>query len=322
MGSNTSTPHPKLHAAAFTHPAIDNHAHPLLRSSTHPDLPFEGLISEASGDALTSDAPHTLAFYRAATQLASLFGLPHKGSSQETWDAIKAKRAELEYTELCRRSFEPTGIQCILIDDGLGVRDIVHEIPWHDQFTHSPAKRVVRIEVVAEEILTEIFATLNSSPSKEDLRHGITLFLAKLHEALDLSAADPEVTAFKSVVAYRSGLAVYAAAVEEDLEELIAAFQNIHERHIGSDKVRLQEKVLNDRVVCVALQTSASCGKPESYYLGTLQGRQALYDVLSETVHAGEITEAVAVEIVENALFHNANRIYNLGLEPHTQAQR
>jgi hypothetical protein len=73
---------------------------------------------------------------------------------------------------------------------------------------------------------------------------------------------------------------------------------------------------------------------PESYYLGSIQARQALYDVcvkfyqllhlpnsffqiLAEVVQLHELAETEAVAIVQNALFHNANRLYKLGLEPH-----
>jgi len=56
---------------------------------------------------------------------------------------------------------------------------------------------------------------------------------------------------------------------------------------------------------------------PESYYLGAIQAREALYDVLSESVRNQELTEKQAVAVVQGALFHNANRVYNLGLEPH-----
>lgn len=136
---------PNLRRTSLTYPAIDNHAHPLLLVEHRDDVPFEGLISEAQGDAM-KDAVHTLACYRATPQLAELLELP-AGSS---WEDVKAKRGSLDYLALCKRSFDPTGIQCILIDDGLGVRDIVHPVAWHSQLTHSPARRVVRIEVVAQ----------------------------------------------------------------------------------------------------------------------------------------------------------------------------
>ena len=55
---------------------------------------------------------------------------------------------------------------------------------------------------------------------------------------------------------------------------------------------------------------------PETYYLGTLQAREALYDVLAESIESGSLTEAQAVQAVQRALFHNANKLYHLGLTP------
>jgi len=60
---------------------------------------------------------------------------------------------------------------------------------------------------------------------------------------------------------------------------------------------------------------------PEVFYLGSLQARETLYDVLSESVKKGELTESRAVEVVKGALFENANRIYSLGLEPHLSSK-
>ncbi|KDQ23862.1 hypothetical protein PLEOSDRAFT_1048816, partial [Pleurotus ostreatus PC15] len=54
----------------------------------------------------------------------------------------------------------------------------------------------------------------------------------------------------------------------------------------------------------------------KSFYLGTIQARQALYEALADVVRHKEITEAQAAQIVRNALFYNANRVYALGLEP------
>lgn len=137
---------PALCAAALTFPAIDNHAHPLLREQNRNDLPYEGVISEASGEALTRDGPHTLACLRATPQLARLLGLPDSAA----WEEVKVKRAEYDYEELCKISFEGTAIDTILIDDDLDDRDVVNDIAWHDQFTRNKSRRIVRVEVLAE----------------------------------------------------------------------------------------------------------------------------------------------------------------------------
>ena len=137
---------PALRKTALTFPAIDNHAHPILRKDNRNAFPYEGVISEANGEALTRDASHTLACLRATPQLAKLLGLPRSAS----WQEVKAARQAYDYEVLCKDSFKDTAIETILIDDGLGDPNIVHEIAWHDQFTKSRCRRIVRVEVVAE----------------------------------------------------------------------------------------------------------------------------------------------------------------------------
>jgi predicted TIM-barrel fold metal-dependent hydrolase len=55
---------------------------------------------------------------------------------------------------------------------------------------------------------------------------------------------------------------------------------------------------------------------PETYYLGALQGRQALAEVLIETVSRNELSEAQAVQVAKRILFENSNKVYSLGLVP------
>jgi hypothetical protein len=137
----------ELAKVALSYPAIDNHAHPLLKAVHRAQFAFEGLISEASGTALTEDAVHTLACFRAAPQLGQVLGL----RGDVTWECVKEAREKVDYDQLCRLFMEPTGIQCILIDDGLGGSgQYAEDYKWHDRFARSPTKRIVRIEVLAE----------------------------------------------------------------------------------------------------------------------------------------------------------------------------
>lgn len=137
---------------ALTYPAIDNHAHPLLKASHRDFVPFEGLISEAQGSALLQDAPHTLACYRATAQLTNILKLcGEQVSPVPTWEGVKEIRSKMDYERLCKIFMDPSRIQCILIDDGLGgSTEYAEGYRWHDQFTGSPTKRIVRIEALAE----------------------------------------------------------------------------------------------------------------------------------------------------------------------------
>lgn len=132
---------------AYNYPAIDNHAHPICTAEHRSAFPFEGIVSEAQGLALTEDSIHTLAFYRATRQLANLYGI----SEDSTWEEVKAARDAIPYDRLCAMAFQPTRIQCLLLDDGLGgVDKLCYGASWHDQYTSSPTKRIVRVEAVAQ----------------------------------------------------------------------------------------------------------------------------------------------------------------------------
>ncbi|KAL1737996.1 hypothetical protein HDZ31DRAFT_70519, partial [Schizophyllum fasciatum] len=130
---------PSLHRAAFTHPAIDNHAHPLLTAAHAHKLPLPGIVSEAAGPAADS-VPSTLVSRRATKQLAGLLGLTpsasaSSGAPSPSWADIARRRRELSYDELCALCFGSARIQSILIDDGLGgVAELAEGFRWHDRF--------------------------------------------------------------------------------------------------------------------------------------------------------------------------------------------
>jgi hypothetical protein len=131
--------------AAMNYPAIDNHAHPLLKAGHRDAIPFEHLISEAEGDA-TKDAVHTLACWRAVRELKSMYKMFWWG--EPTWEGIKEERSKMDYEKLCRTFLEPCKIQCVLIDDGLGNPDLV--IPYEKHGKWCRSKRIARVEVIAE----------------------------------------------------------------------------------------------------------------------------------------------------------------------------
>ncbi|KAH7882160.1 amidohydrolase 2 [Phlebopus sp. FC_14] len=400
--------YPQLAAAAFSYPAIDNHAHPLLKELNRNAVPFEGLNSEATGDALTVDSHYTLACYRSAIQLSKLFGL--KGGDAN-WESVKKTRAAIDYDELCRICIKPTGIQCILLDDGLGgVAELAEGYKWHDQFTTSPTKRIVRIEVDAQDILRDLVSS--TEVTTKNIGSILDIFIQKFVASITASAEDQEVVGFKSVACYRTGLDITTSGTTKEIE---TATLDALARYKRKGDLRFEHKALNDHLVRIVLGIAGQYNKPvqfhtglgdnditltksspahmqpiieafpkttfillhssypytrdagyltavyrnvyldfgeifpfvsgdgqravirqvlelaptnrilwstdghwwpESYYLGSMQAREALYEVLADTVRREELTEEQAVQIVQNALFHNSNEIYRLGLKP------
>ncbi|KAI0789209.1 amidohydrolase-domain-containing protein [Abortiporus biennis] len=400
----------ELARVAFSYPAIDNHAHPLLKEQHKDYFPFEGLVSEASGSALIQDAPHTMAAFRATIQLGALFGIPNP-----TWEAVKTGRQRANYNALCDISMKRSNIQCILIDDGLGgVKEFAEDYQWHDRFTRSPTKRIVRVEIVAEDILKDV---MNDMLVENSLDPAIILrnWGERLDQELRRCGSDPTVAGFKSIACYRTGLDILQVSVESHGVELKRLLTITLLRYEATKTFRLAEKLINDFVVNLTLRIAQDCGKPvqfhtglgdndislshatpalmqpiikafpntkfillhssypftreagylaavypnvyldfgeifpflsadgqvsvvkqvielcptnkilwstdghwwpESYYLGSHQARQALYEVLSTCVKRREMTEAQAIEVIKAALFENSNRVYGLNLKP------
>lgn len=259
---------PALYATAITQPAIDNHAHPLLLASARDVLPFEGLISEAEGEA-KADSIYTIAARHAVKQLLHLFKLDSSGTMPDTtttdekekWERVKQFRMELDYDALCRLSFDAAGIHAILIDDGLGggpggMASKAEGYKWHDNLTApGRSKRIVRVEVEAEEILRSIFTL-----SPDDHLGSLLKFEALLTEKLSKLADSSDVVGFKSIVCYRTGLDVSISSTER---EKVAAIEALWDSYRSNDgHIRLAHKALSDEVVRIALTVAGEKGIP------------------------------------------------------------
>ncbi|KAK7440058.1 hypothetical protein VKT23_017308 [Stygiomarasmius scandens] len=251
-----------LYKAAFNFPAIDNHAHPLLKGSHRFRIPFEGLVSEADGEALT-DAVHTLACQHATPQLATVLQLDMNASS---WDDVKVARDQIEYNVLCDMFMKPCNIQSILLDDGLGgVAEWAEDLKWHRRFG-CDTKRVVRIEAEAESIMKTIFCNIDvTSPDASSLS---LAFFDQFRAAITTLCEDAEVVGLKSIACYRTGLAIASPAavisdakVQEGILHALVAYSQ-------TNKIRLAHKELNDRMVHVSLEIAGRYGIPVQFHTG------------------------------------------------------
>ncbi|VDB84573.1 unnamed protein product [Peniophora sp. CBMAI 1063] len=226
-------PYPELARTVLLHPAIDNHAHPLLTEANRDAFPFEALVSEASGKA-ADDIPNTLIFNHATARLAELYGLSpytHVSSPESaavtsqdeippeigtgigpgsTWDTVKKFRAATSYGNLNARGMKACHLETLLLDDGLsGVETLCMAREAHDEFTRSPCKRIVRVEAVAQDVLAEICRDPSSlDPEEATLDSLCEMWLSRTYTLLQDAGNDSAVVGFKSVVAYRTGLDV------------------------------------------------------------------------------------------------------------------
>ncbi|EFR02484.1 hypothetical protein MGYG_05477 [Nannizzia gypsea CBS 118893] len=243
-----------------SHPLIDNHAHNILSAEYAADYdryPLESVVSEAQGDSLLEDGCRALPHIRATRQLAELYGCT------DELEALKIARAEAivsDYDQLVKKCLH--GTHMLLIDDGLSLE---HSKPyeWHDRFTTGPTKRIIRIETLAASISKILLQkAINDEidiPGAED-ENGLILekysstkllsvfevaFKNRIREYLE----DVEIAGFKSVICYRSGLAVKKPATNDVFTSFNSYFHTLSTEGNG----RVDSKPLNDHLVLMVL---------------------------------------------------------------------
>lgn len=242
-------------------PIIDNHAHPLLKPEALAKHPLLSITTEASGDAIHA-ALTSLSHLRGVKQLA------HALDCAQTWEAVVAaieQRRILDYEEWIGECL--FGIETILVDDGLDAVDDVYDYSWHDSFTRSACKRIVRIETVAGRIVHKHAMSLRED---QDSDQAFNLVFEEFDAAIRDAMADPEVVGFKSVICYRTGLDVPAVA---DLSLARSSLRDIVTDYAStSDLTRIDHPGLNDlvlhRAAAIISEAPVRQKKPIQFHTG------------------------------------------------------
>ena len=227
--------------AIETTPIIDHHAHNLLLASDIDHHDFLAATSEATGPALKY-ASSTLSHLRALKQLSKIL------KCDPTWEtveaALKVKRNEPD-NAWSRKCFH--GIETVLIDDGLDPSS-VYPYDWHHQLTRSKCRRIVRIEKVAEEIMTdELHQRRGLAPTEQvKLQEQI---ISRFTTAIEEAISDPEVAGFKSVICYRVGLKIpafdgNASIVSFSTEDLQRLSRRVEDERLNPYLVHLTARII------------------------------------------------------------------------------
>lgn len=221
-------------------PMIDQHAHNLLRPEHVRDFAYPSAFTEGyAAEVVTRHVQETIFFRRSMREIAELLGCePHLS-------AILEARERLGFEEVARRCFEAAGFRAILLDDGF-MPDLVMPTAWHNRF--APTYRLLRVEFMAERLIAE---TPTWSAFEEAFRSA-------------LREPGPEVVGLKTIIAYRTGLAVEAP----DPEAARSAFEALRRRAERGERLRLAHKPLNDWVVWRTLEAAARLGRPVQFHTG------------------------------------------------------
>ena len=219
---------------------VDGHCHPLLPDPLAVSAEaFQNLFSEGRPGTMTAHVPSTGYFQRALHALARRLG------TEPEVAAVLARRREFG-PEAPRRWLSESRVSALLVDTGYPP-DAMPLLTMRELLA-CPIHEVFRIEACAQDLLLVTF---------------------EYDEFLDtfrrqLKGAAQRVVAFKTIVAYRSGLAIRPWS----RDEVAGAYRRAVARLRAGGPPRLTEKPLLDTLVLATSEVSSETGRPLQVHTG------------------------------------------------------
>ena len=222
-------------------PLIDGHCHSIVASFQESSVEnFLHIFTEAADDRLIAHhVPHSLTYRRALRDLAAFLGCAPTPAL-----VLEARRQKPDYlATLCRDA----GIRGLLVDGGYPAGAL--SFSQLQVGFGCRVGEVLRIETLEEDLL-------RTAP---DFQSFEAQFRAALRAAKQRGAV-----ALKSIVAYRSGLAVQAVPASEACQ----AFQHLKALIEQQGHLRLTAKPLLDYCVGLALEEARRLELPVQFHTG------------------------------------------------------
>ena len=225
-------------------PILDQHCHPLLREgSRFTTVEYQRLFSESvEAEMHERHAPTTIFFRWALKEIAAFLGCA------PTVAAVLTARAAGGAAALADRMLRAANLSMLLVDHGYQTGDSLSHAELAAQLPCRLAT-ILRLETLAQDLILR----------HETFDQAIDDFVATVERA----RASGHV-GLKSIVAYRSGLAVRETA----RSEAAAAFGPVKERARHGGRVRLADKPLNDYLVHRALEIAERQEMPVQFHTG------------------------------------------------------
>lgn len=259
-------------------PIIDHHCHAFLRDQgPFSAVQFQRFFTESGSDIIRSEhVPHSVFYRWGIKELASFYGVA------PVVDAVLAARAAAEPLDLARRMFADANIPLLLLDYGFQGSE---NMTWQEMSREVPIRiePMLRLEVLAQQLILE-------HDRFDDL-------LAAYIQTVANARATGHV-ALKSIIAYRTGLAIHPTSYAE----AAATFAEVRAQARGAGSIRLAHKPLNDFLVLAALEIAEQQQLPVQFHTGF--GDSDLDMLLANPFHMRPVFESGRFSHVPFVLLH------------------
>jgi len=260
-------------------PILDHHCHAFLnRTTPYSALEFQSFFSEGGDNRIVAQHTPNSVFFRWGIK-----ELAHFLECEPTTEAVLATRATIPLNELGARMLRDANIPVLLIDYGLAGMD---RMSIADMRTNLPACRVepiLRLETMAQELILQY----------ETFEQVVEAFVATVEGARSAGHVG-----LKSIIAYRTGLAIRQTSKAEAVE----VFSTVKERAQRDGTVRLADKPLNDYLLLRALEVAERQELPLQFHTGL--GDNDLDMLYANPLHMRPLFESPKYKHVPFVLLH------------------
>ncbi|MBI3732138.1 MAG: hypothetical protein HY259_01605 [Chloroflexi bacterium] len=203
-------------------PIVDHHCHSLLKGATLLDAEaFRAIFTESvEPEIVRRHVPQTMFYRRAVRELAALL------DCEPVEEAVLARRAAFTAEEYTRRLMRDAGIEAMLVDYGFRSADY-HDHEELAALVPCRVERVLRLETVAQELI---------------LQHDSFDAMVEAFRAVAAQARQAGYVSLKSIIAYRTGLAIQPVTSAEARE----AYEPVRAQAQREGRIRLASKPLLD----------------------------------------------------------------------------
>jgi hypothetical protein len=267
-------------------PVVDNHCHPVLLNQQVDAPGFRNYFTEASNPSIPEKhIPNTVYYLWLLRQLATIYGCPN------TEEDILAIRSSLDDDTLLERFFRAANIDTLILDPAFPLPHICYSPEHMGQLGHCRTARMLRLETLMQQLIIQY-------QNFDEVVDRYTLALT--------NAREQGYCAFKSIVAYRTGLEIS----EWSKDQAVSSFQEAL-LAIRNGQLRIAHKPLIDYLLHIAFQQAAEQELPVQFHTGYGDGDTDMR--LGNPLHLRDVLERKDYQSMKVVLLHESYPYTQLG---------
>ncbi len=268
-------------------PVVDNHCHPVLLNQQMDALQFRSYFTETTDASFPEKHVHNSIYYTwFLRQVAKFYGC----SARE--EEILAVRNSMDADALLERLLEAAHIDTLILDPAYPLSDQCYTPERMGELGQCQAVKMLRLETLMQQLIL-------AHDDFDDLLEHYSTELSNIRER--------GYCAFKSIVAYRTGLNIERWSKDE----AAASFAEARVLAIRSGRLRIAHKLLLDYLLHIAFHKAAEQQLPVQFHTG--YGDSDTDMRLGNPLHLRDVLEQPEYRSMQVVLLHESHPYCQLG---------